>query len=103
MVPQGIIADLPTDPGVYLFEDARGTIVYVGKAKSLRARVRNYFLADSLADAKTGTLVREASNVRYIVVDNEREALALENNLIDRKSTRLNSSHIQKSRMPSSA
>ena len=45
---------LPLDPGVYLFEDARANIVYVGKAKSLRARVRNYYSADSLADAKTG-------------------------------------------------
>src|SRR5438876_10301357 len=90
MVPQEIIADLPLDPGVYLFEDARGTIVYVGKAKSLRARVRNYFLADNLADAKTGGLMREATNVRYIVVDNEREALALENNLIKRHKPRFN-------------
>jgi excinuclease ABC subunit C len=90
MVPQEIIADIPTDPGVYMFEDARGTIVYVGKAKSLRNRVRSYFSADHLADAKTGSLMRDATNVRYIVVDTEREALALENNLIKRHKPRYN-------------
>jgi len=90
MVPQELIADLPLSPGVYLFEDARGTIVYVGKAKSLRARVRNYFSIDSLANLKTGSLMRDATNVRYIVVDNEREALALENNLIKRHQPRFN-------------
>jgi excinuclease ABC subunit C len=90
VVPQEIIADIPTDPGVYMFEDARGTIVYVGKAKSLRNRVRSYFSADHLAEAKTGSLMRDASNIRYIVVDNEREALALENNLIKRHKPRYN-------------
>jgi len=90
MVSHDTINELPLDPGVYLFEDAAGTIVYVGKAKSLRARVRNYYSADSLADAKTGSLMREATNVRYIVVDNEREALALENNLIKRHKPRFN-------------
>src|SRR5579871_822128 len=90
MVPQEIIADIPLDPGVYMFEDARGAIVYVGKAKSLRNRVRSYFSADHLADIKTGSLMRDATNVRYIVVDNEREALALENNLIKRHQPRYN-------------
>jgi excinuclease ABC subunit C len=90
MVSHDTINELPLDPGVYLFEDAAGTIVYVGKAKSLRARVRNYYSAESLADAKTGSLMREATNVRYIVVDNEREALALENNLIKRHKPRFN-------------
>jgi excinuclease ABC subunit C len=73
-----------------MFEDAGGTIVYVGKAKSLRNRVRSYFSADHLAEAKTGSLMRDASNIRYIVVDNEREALALENNLIKRHKPRYN-------------
>src|ERR1035438_4947983 len=90
MVPHEIIADIPADPGVYMFEDARGTIVYVGKAKSLRNRVRSYFSADHLAEAKTGSLMRDATNIRYIVVDNEREALALENNLIKRHKPRYN-------------
>lgn len=90
MVPNDIINELPLDPGVYLYEDAAGTVIYVGKAKSLRARVRNYLSTDSLADAKTGSLMRDAIHVRYIVVDNEREALALENNLIKRHQPRFN-------------
>src|SRR5260221_6728969 len=89
MVPQSLIADIPIDPGVYMFEDARGTIVYVGKAKSLRSRVRNYFAAE-IADVKPASLMRDATNVRYIVVDNEREALALENNLIKQHKPRYN-------------
>ncbi len=73
---------LPESPGVYLFKDAGGTILYVGKARALRNRVRSYFLKSRWADAKTGSLVREIADLETIVVDNEREALALENNLI---------------------
>ena len=73
---------LPESPGVYLFKDAGGTILYVGKARALRNRVRSYFLESRWADAKTGSLVREIADLETIVVDNEREALALENNLI---------------------
>jgi excinuclease ABC subunit C len=76
------VANLPTQPGVYLFQDAGGAILYVGKALSLRSRVRSYFLDKSQQDAKTGSLVREIADLEYIVVDNEKEALALENNLI---------------------
>ena len=52
------VSELPTEPGVYLYKDTHGTVIYVGKAKSLRARVRSYFNDDRLADAKTGTLLR---------------------------------------------
>jgi excinuclease ABC subunit C len=83
-------AALPQQPGVYLFKDAGGAIIYVGKARSLRQRVPSYFLESNLADAKTGTLVREAADVDYIVVDNEKEALALENNLIKQYKPRFN-------------
>src|ERR1700732_5298676 len=76
------VDNLPRDAGVYLFKDALGTTLYVGKAGSLRSRVRSYFIETRWADAKTGSLVREIADVDYIVVDNEREALALENNLI---------------------
>ncbi len=76
------VANLPTQPGVYLFQDAAGAILYVGKALSLRSRVRSYFLDKTQQDAKTGSLVREIADLEYIVVDNEKEALALENNLI---------------------
>jgi excinuclease ABC subunit C len=84
------VAEFPLQPGVYLFKDAAEKIIYVGKAKSLRPRVRSYFLALRQADAKTGSLVREIADAEYIVVDNEREALALENNLIKQNKPKFN-------------
>ncbi len=84
------VANLPTQPGVYLFKDAAETILYVGKARSLKSRVRSYFLESKWEDAKTGSLVREIADVGYIVVDNEKEALALENNLIKRHQPKFN-------------
>ncbi len=84
------VAQLPINPGVYLYKDAQGKVIYVGKAKSLRARVRSYFSEDRLADAKTDTLIAEARDVDYILVDNEKEALALENNLIKQWKPRFN-------------
>src|SRR5271156_739919 len=83
-------ATLPNEAGVYLFKDALGTILYVGKARSLRARVRSYFLESNWTNAKTGSLVREIADLDYIVVDNEREALALENNLIKQHQPKFN-------------
>jgi excinuclease ABC subunit C len=83
-------AQLPLSPGVYLYKDAGGRVIYVGKAKSLRLRVRSYFNDDRLADVKTGTLISEATDVDYILVDNEKEALALENNLIKQWQPRFN-------------
>jgi excinuclease ABC subunit C len=84
------VASLPLQPGVYLFQDAGGAILYVGKARSLRSRVRSYFLESNSQDAKTGSLVREIADIEYIVVDNEKEALALENNLIKRHKPKFN-------------
>jgi excinuclease ABC subunit C len=84
------IRTLPTSAGVYLYKNADGDIIYVGKAKNLRARVRTYFLEGAAENAKTGTLLREAVDLDYIVVDNEKEALALENNLIKQKKPRYN-------------
>jgi excinuclease ABC subunit C len=81
---------LPLAPGVYLYKDAGGRVIYVGKAKSLRLRVRSYFSEDKQADAKTGTLLAEATDIDYILVDNEKEALALENNLIKQYKPRFN-------------
>ena len=81
---------LPLVPGVYLYKDAGGRVIYVGKAKSLRNPVRSYFSEDKLADAKTGTLIAEARDIDYILVDNEKEALALENNLIKQYQPRFN-------------
>jgi excinuclease ABC subunit C len=84
------IRTLPTSPGCYLYKNAEGEVIYVGKAKNLRARVRSYFLEASQANAKTGSLMREAVDVDYITVANEHEALALENNLIKQRKPRFN-------------
>jgi len=84
------VDQLPPSPGVYLFQDAAGKILYVGKARSLRSRVKSYFLESRWLDAKTGSLVREIAELEYIVVDNEKEALALENNLIKRHMPKFN-------------
>ncbi|MFZ0745042.1 MAG: excinuclease ABC subunit UvrC [Terracidiphilus sp.] len=81
---------LPTQPGVYLYENAEGEVIYVGKANNLRSRVRSYLLAASQANAKTGSLMREAVDIDYILVANEHEALALENNLIKQRKPRFN-------------
>ena len=85
------IRTLPTGPGCYLYKNAEGEVIYVGKAKNLRARVRSYFLAATQANnRKTGSLMREAVDIEYILVANEREALALENNLIKQRKPRFN-------------
>jgi excinuclease ABC subunit C len=90
MEPREKAASLPERPGVYLFKDAGGTVLYVGKATSLRDRVRSYFLQSRWVDAKTGSLVREIADLETIVVDNPREALALENLLIKRHVPKFN-------------
>jgi excinuclease ABC subunit C len=82
MEPREKAATLPEKPGVYLFKDAGGDVLYVGKAASLRSRVRSYFLESSWVNAKTGSLAREIADLETILVGNEREALALEHNLI---------------------
>ena len=81
---------LPTRPGVYLYRNAQGEVIYVGKAKNLRSRVRSYLLDGAQANAKTGSLMREAVDIDYILVENEHEALALENNLIKQRKPRFN-------------
>jgi excinuclease ABC subunit C len=84
------IRTLPPRPGVYLYKNADGEVIYVGKAKNLRSRVRSYLLETNQANAKTGSLMRDAVDVDYILVDNEHEALALENNLIKQRKPRFN-------------
>ena len=84
------IRTIPSEPGVYLYKNAEGDVIYVGKAKNLRSRVSSYFHEGRWEDAKTGTLVREAVDVDYIVVANNKEALALENNLIKQRKPRFN-------------
>ncbi len=84
------IRSLPQRPGVYLYKNAEGEVIYVGKAKNLRSRVGSYLLESSQANRKTGSLMREAVDVDYIQVANEHEALALENNLIKQRKPRFN-------------
>ncbi len=84
------IRTLPTQPGVYLYKNAEGEVIYVGKANNLRSRVRSYLLEASQANAKTGSLMREAVDIETILVANEHEALALENNLIKQRKPRFN-------------
>ncbi len=84
------IRTLPISAGVYLYKNAEGEVIYVGKAKNLRSRVASYFHEGRWEDAKTGTLVREAVDVDYLVVANNKEALALENHLIKQKKPRFN-------------
>jgi excinuclease ABC subunit C len=84
------VTQFPTEPGVYLWRDASGSVIYVGKAKNLRSRVRSYFNDDRMLESKTGTLVHEARDLTYILVANEKEALGLENNLIKQHKPRFN-------------
>jgi excinuclease ABC subunit C len=90
MEPREKAATLPEKPGVYLFKDAGGEVLYVGKAASLRSRVRSYFLESSWINAKTGSLAREIADLETILVGNEREALALEHNLIKKYRPKFN-------------
>src|SRR5215467_5047695 len=84
------IRSIPASPGVYLYKNVEGEVIYVGKANSLRHRVSSYFHEGRVSDAKTGTLMREALDVDYIVVANNKEALALENHLIKQRQPRFN-------------
>jgi excinuclease ABC subunit C len=90
MEPREKAAQLPDSPGVYIFKDAGGTVIYVGKATSLRSRARSYFLESRWSDAKTGSLAREIADLDTMVVDNPREALALEHSLIKRYRPKFN-------------
>ena len=87
---QAKIRSLPASAGVYLYKNAEGEVIYVGKANNLRSRVSSYFREGRWEDAKTDSLVREAVDVDYIVVANNKEALALENHLIKQKQPRFN-------------
>ncbi len=83
------LSSLPTRPGIYQFKDEKNNVIYVGKAKNLRNRVRSYF-RDKVDSPKTAALVRKIADLEIIVTENEIEALVLENNLIKQFSPRYN-------------
>jgi len=90
MIEAAQLARIPTEPGVYLFRDAGGTILYIGKAKSLRTRVRSYFRGGRNVGLKVQEIARRAETVDTIVVSSEAEALILESNLIKEHRPRFN-------------
>ncbi len=81
---------LPARPGVYLFKDAVGRVIYVGKARLLRDRVRSYFQASRPFEMHKLRMLEEIADLELVVTDSEMEALALENNLIKREKPRYN-------------
>ena len=84
------LARLPDRPGIYIYRDAKAQVLYVGKAASLRSRVRSYFQESRPRDPKTDALVRQIRDLEYVVTDNELEALMLEANLVRKHRPRYN-------------
>ena len=84
------IDQVPERPGVYLYKDAKAQVIYIGKAASLRSRVRSYFQESRARDPKTDALVGQIRDVDYIVTGNELEALILESNLVKKHRPRYN-------------
>src|SRR5512136_115751 len=87
---QDTIDTLPSVPGVYLFEDESGKVIYVGKAKSLRKRVQSYFTGRDQASPKVQAMLARAAGLESIVTATEKEALILEGNLIKKHRPRYN-------------
>ncbi len=86
---RGIVLNLPSSPGIYQYLNKEGVIIYVGKAKNLKRRVYSYFSKEHQS-AKTRVLVSKITDIRYIVVNTEEDALLLENNLIKKYKPRYN-------------
>ena len=84
-----LLSTIPESPGCYQYYDAKGTVIYVGKAKNLRKRISSYFQKEH-ENRKTRVLVKQIYDLRYIVVDSEADALLLENNLIKQYRPRYN-------------
>ena len=84
------LENLPASPGVYIYKNDRGKVIYVGKARSLRSRVRSYFQESRPLDPKTDRLVSEIAGLEYILTDNEVEALILESTLVKQHQPRYN-------------
>lgn len=85
---KSILSSVPDRPGVYQFIDSSGVVIYIGKAKNLKKRITSYFTKNQ--SGKTIALLRKTSDIRHIVVDNEQDALLLENNLIKKHQPRYN-------------
>ena len=79
---------IPTDPGIYLMRDSDGKIIYIGKAKNLKKRVKSYFLKNQ--NYKTQKLVENISEIEFVLTDNESEAFLLESNMIKKHRPRFN-------------
>lgn len=94
------LSNLPLDPGVYLYKDSKGHIIYVGKAKRLRNRVRTYFQESANHSGKTAVMVSKIHDIELIVTDTEAEALVLENNLIKKHKPRYNISYRDDKSLP---
>jgi excinuclease ABC subunit C len=89
VIGEPILDGLPESPGIYFFKDGAGEIIYVGKAKNIRDRVRSYFRSD-VKDAKTKVLVESVQLIDFILTANEKEAFLLENNIIKQHSPKYN-------------
>jgi excinuclease ABC subunit C len=89
VIPEASISGLPESPGVYLFKDSGDRIIYIGKARNIRDRVRSYFRND-VRDIKTQTLVETIDSIDLILTANEKEAFLLENNLIKQHAPKYN-------------
>lgn len=87
---KSLIQSAPKKPGVYQYFDSEGTVIYVGKAKSLKNRVSSYFNKDKYESGKTRVLVKKIADIKYIIVETELDALLLENNLIKKYQPRYN-------------
>ena len=87
---QDQLEHLPVKAGVYLFRDCRHKVIYIGKAKNLKSRVRSYFQPRRFTDHKTGVLRQHISDLEYIVTDNEVEAVFLESNLVKKHKPQFN-------------
>ena len=87
---RAILRQLPTSPGVYLMKGADGRVLYVGKADSLRHRVRSYFGSKGALDARIVRMTQEVADIDYVVTDTVSEAFILEGNLIKEHRPRFN-------------
>ena len=90
MIDSSRLKTVPTRPGCYLFKDAEGEVLYVGKAASLRARLRSYFSSPQQQSPKVRAMLSHAEDFETVVTDSELEALILENNLIKERHPKYN-------------